>query len=74
MAWTELSERNSQNYGERSVDTLAKVKQIKSLIMQVCEDLESMSYGERGMQNQNYGERRAWRIEEDERGRYSNRY
>lgn len=52
--WYELQERSRD--GERRGVTY-KLKRIKELIEDVCEELEDSSYGER----------RAWRVEEDDR-------
>ena len=51
MSWTEIREKRS---GKHVCD---KLKEAKYLIEEVCEELES----------ETYSERRAWRIEEDDR-------
>lgn len=57
MGWYELKERKSSNHGMKE-----KLMEIKALLCELCEELEmEESYGER-----NYGERRGYKITEDD--------
>lgn len=63
MGWTELRERGGDMTHIKSL-----LKETKENLMELCEMVESMdspTYGERG----DYGERDAWRIERERRGR-----
>ena len=63
MGWTEISER-SRSGGDME-EAKIHLKKIKQHLVELCEILEDedSDFGERG----NMGERRAWRIEEDDR-------
>lgn len=73
MAWTEIMERGrggGNNYrdgrgmdyrdGGRMEETIEKVKKAKKLIMEICEDLEAPDMARQ------YGERRGYRVYEDD--------
>lgn len=73
MGWTELRERSGSG-DMNHVKTL--LKETKSNLEELCEMIDEMnvgSYGERGMygdrDDMSYGERDAWRIERERRGR-----
>lgn len=69
MGWTELRERG----GKSEMSLRHKVMEVKSLICEICEDIDKMDergYGERGRERERmpmeYGERRGYRIYEDD--------